>query len=263
MRVDRRHQRSPQEETQAMQLRSTLAIACGIALAFAFQDAPKPVTATLTGHVLFDGEAPQPKPLAIDAKTAKDCAKEGESVDATDPTLLIGSDRGIANVVVQVEVQGAVLKVPEKPFILDQKTCHFDPHVAVVAAGTTVELHNSDTVGHNVHVTAIKNASFNETVAPGSKRVYKVDQADSIKITCDIHTWMSSCLLVANTNFYAVTGADGSFKIEGLPAGEHKVTYWHEKLGKQTGKLSVGADGKLGPVEIKMGGEKKSDPRRH
>jgi len=245
-----------------MHIRSLLAIPCGIALVCAFQDAPKPVTATLSGHVLFDGEPPAAKPLAIDPKATKDCAKAGETVDATDPILVIGPNHGVANVVVQVEVQGATLEVPEKPVALDQKTCHFDPHVAVVPAATTVELHNSDTVGHNVHVTANKNQSFNETVAAGSKRVYKVDQPDTIKITCDIHTWMSSYLVVASTNYCAVTGADGSFTIPGLPAGEHKITYWHEKLGKQTGKVKVGADGKCEPVELKLGGEKKADPRK-
>ena len=34
--------------------------------------------------------------------------------------------------------------------------------------------------------------------------------------------------------FFAVTGADGSFEIKGLPPGTYTVEAWHETLGVQT-----------------------------
>lgn len=232
------------------------------ALAIALAQTPATPTSRFTGRVVFTGDAPEAKPLSIDAKTAEGCTKDGAKVDATDPSLVLDSKAGIRNVVVMVEVAGAPPKAPERPVVLDQKGCRFEPHVTVVPVGTTVEFHNSDTVGHNVHVSAIKNDSFNETVAGGAKRVYKVSFAETVQVTCDIHTWMNSQLVVANTNYFAITGADGSFAIEGLPAGEYNVTYWHEKLGKQAGKVKVGADGKVEPVEVKMGLEKKAGPRK-
>jgi hypothetical protein len=38
-----------------------------------------------------------------------------------------------------------------------------------------------------------------------------------------------------------VTGADGKFTIANLPAGTYEVEAWHEKLGTQKSKVTVGA----------------------
>jgi len=43
--------------------------------------------------------------------------------------------------------------------------------------------------------------------------------------------------------YFAVTGADGSFAISGLPAGTYVVEAWHEKLGAQTMNVTVPATG--------------------
>jgi len=40
-----------------------------------------------------------------------------------------------------------------------------------------------------------------------------------------------------------VTGEDGSFSIEGLPAGTYTIEVWHESLGTQTAEATVEADG--------------------
>jgi hypothetical protein len=50
---------------------------------------------------------------------------------------------------------------------------------------------------------------------------------------------MHAYIFVMDHPFYAVSAADGSFKIEGLPPGEYTLEVWHEKLGKQRQKATV------------------------
>jgi len=213
-----------------------------------------------TGTVKFDGEKPEVKPLVIDAEKSVGCVHEG-SVDTTNMSLVIGPDGGLANVVVMVEVAGAKFEAPEEPVALDQKSCRFEPHVTVVGVGTTVDFHNSDEISHNVHTYAAKNDQFNKIIAAGSKETQKLDKADRIEIKCDIHPWMNSWLIVTDAPFFAVTHAKGEFHIEGLPAGTHKVEYWHEQLGKNKGEITVDADGAAG-VTLEWGMEEKSSGGR-
>jgi hypothetical protein len=36
---------------------------------------------------------------------------------------------------------------------------------------------------------------------------------------------------VSSNPFQAVTGADGTFRIENIPAGKYTIEAWHEKFG--------------------------------
>jgi len=204
------------------------------------------------GKATFEGDKPETKPLDIDPEKSKGCVPEGMAMDMTDRSLLISKDGGIANVVILVTVEGAKLEVPEKPFELDQAKCHFEPHVTVLPAGAKVEYVNSDQVSHNVHTYPKKNDAMNKTIAAGSREEQVYEKTDQIEVKCDIHPWMNSYLVVTDTPYYAVTGPDGSFSIAGLPAGTHKVEYWHEKLGKGKAEITVNADGSAEPLEIKM-----------
>ena len=214
--------------------------------------------AKLTGKVHFDGERPEKRPLPVEPAAAKGCCPEGEKVDDGDPTLRIAEDGGLANVVVTVDVPGAKLSVPEKAFEVDQKRCVFEPHVTVVPAGSKVVFLNSDSVMHNVHTySSGKNEDINNATAPGGKEELLLARGDRISVVCDIHKWMSSWIVVSESPYYAVTKADGSFEIEGLPPGTYSATFWQEKLGKIKQNITIKPDGSSEPLEVKMAFKKK------
>ncbi|MFN0008026.1 MAG: hypothetical protein ACKVXR_08980 [Planctomycetota bacterium] len=211
----------------------------------------------VTGSVKFDGKAPELKPLAITEEKAKGCHGAGQTMDTTDPTLVVSKDGGIANVVITIDVPDAKVEPSAEPVEIDQKQCRFVPHVRVLPAGGKVLFLNSDEVSHNVHTYATKNDSLNKTIAPGSKEEQMLAKGDKIQVKCDIHDWMSAYIFVTDTPYYAVTAEDGSFSISGLKPGKYKAELWHEKLGKEKAEVVVKEDGTCDPLEIKMGEKKK------
>ncbi|MBI2095918.1 MAG: carboxypeptidase regulatory-like domain-containing protein [Candidatus Omnitrophica bacterium] len=72
-----------------------------------------------------------------------------------------------------------------------------------------------------------------------------------IKMRCDVHFWMASFIHVLDHPFYAVTGDDGSYRIDGLPAGAYTIEVWHEKLGTQTAQITV-ADGETNTFDFTL-----------
>lgn len=222
---------------------------------------PLPVVAA-KGKAAFEGERPEVTPLTIDPEKAKGCVEGDAPVSDQDRSILISKDGGIANVVIMIDVDGKEAEPADKEVVLDQAKCRFEPHVVVVPEGTAVKFLNSDAVSHNVHTYPKKNDAMNKTIAAGGAEVQRYAKADQVEIKCDIHPWMNSWMVVTSSPFYAVTGADGSFSVDGLPAGTHKVEYWHEKLGKGKAEITVKADGTAEPFEIKLGAEKKKGGRR-
>ncbi len=69
------------------------------------------------------------------------------------------------------------------------------------------------------------------------------DYSERIRVGCDVHKWMSGWIVVAKHPYYAVTGKDGAFRFEDVPAGNHTVEIWHEKLGKKQAEVTVAPGG--------------------
>lgn len=58
-------------------------------------------------------------------------------------------------------------------------------------------------------------------------------------LLCNVHPEMQGTVVVLETPYHAVTGADGSYSIKGVPAGSYTLKIWHEKLHGATQQITV------------------------
>jgi hypothetical protein len=59
-----------------------------------------------------------------------------------------------------------------------------------------------------------------------------------LKFKCDVHNWMFAYVGVVDNPFFAVTDADGNFKIHNLPPGDYTLTAYHLKAHGATPGVS-------------------------
>lgn len=232
---------------------------------------------TLKGKITLDGAIPAYVELAAvaDAKNKSCClAPDDQKFQNIDQSLIVGKDKGVANVVVMLKAASGTYFEPaesdkkrEKPAVVDQPFCAFVPNVSVmfpayydgkglVPTGQELIVKNSASCPHNtkVNVDTSKNDDKNVTLKPGGAETIKLNpQGDTpVTLKCDFHPWMSASIFVLDHPYGVVTGQDGTFELKNLPVGSKiNVVVWHP----QTGYLNEG--GKAGQeIEIPAGGTK-------
>ena len=112
--------------------------------------------------------------------------------------------------------------------VMDQRNETFVPHVLAITTGTTVDFPNSDKFYHNVFSLS-KIRSFDLGRYPtGNSRPVRFDRPGIVRVFCDIHSHMSAFILVFSHPFFALTDADGRYRIGNVPPGAYGVIAWNE-----------------------------------
>ena len=141
-----------------------------------------------------------------------------------------GSDKKDYSEVV-VYVSDVEQREPQARAEILQKDRTFVPRVLAVAVGSQVAFPNADGIEHNVFSHS-ENAEFDlGRFGKGAGKPYKFDKQGVAEIFCNIHKNMVAYVVVTPSKLAAVTGADGSFEITGVPPGKHKVMIW-ERFAK-------------------------------
>jgi hypothetical protein len=209
----------------------------------------------LTGKVTLDGDRPDVAKLAeaireaMRAKDEEHClAKDASEDEKTYQGWRIDDSGGVANVFVWiVPKKGEYFKIDmeKKTWAdevkLEQPHCAFIPHCMVLfpqyrdengerkSTGQKFVTVNNSKINHNVKI----EGQWNEIIPSGKSLEGEIEVSSKpIMISCNIHVWMSAYVLALDHPYAAITGIDGTYKIDNAPIGDEvRILAWHEKAG--------------------------------
>ncbi len=192
---------------------------------------------TVTGRFVLNGKvAPKPA-LALPAPAAGFCG-----ANLANPVRRIGPMNEIQDIAVWLYLdRGQQAPAPhpmyakqkQKVVQIANKGCLYEPHVATVRPGQTVDFVNADPIPHNFKVEGFANPGINFLVPVAAKQahVFANEERYPMSASCAIHPWMTAKIVIRESPYMAVSDENGEFTIENLPVGTHKFQIWHEIPG--------------------------------
>jgi plastocyanin len=154
---------------------------------------------------------------------------------AADLHAVVRNQKGepVANAVV-VAVPDAPPAKPPRPKLeqVEQIGEEFVPKVKAILVGSPVSFPNRDSVRHHVYsFSSAKRFDLPLYVGTPAKPVV-FDTPGVVTLGCNIHDWMVGYIYVAESPYFATTGANGSASISGMPAGTYTVRVWHPQVAE-------------------------------
>ena len=109
-----------------------------------------------------------------------------------------------------------------------QRDLNFVPALLPVQTGTKVAFPNLDDTYHNIFsfspAKRFDLGRYRGDERPIPSVVF--DVAGLVTIRCDIHEHMRALILVFDTPHFALSDAEGRFRLSGLPPGRYKLKAW-------------------------------------
>ena len=168
---------------------------------------------TISGTIKWSG----PVPHQLDFPVTKDpqiCDPEGKKTVSLE-RLIVGPEGGIPNTIVYLKniFAGKVLELPEQRRHLDQRHCHYIPHILLVPQSAVLQMQSSDATLHTIHMSGA--ASYNLPFPfPNQISSRTMSTPGLVNLRCNGgHVWMNAEMMVVPHPYYAVTDESGRFGI--------------------------------------------------
>jgi plastocyanin len=205
---------------------------------------------------LMRGQGVAP-PVAEASPAAPTAPGEAPAADAAHkaskkPAMAAGSDHRVGAVEGRVAVTGGGAgdiyvyvdgRGPQgghKAIEIKQEGRQFSPRVAVVQSGTNVTFPNLDSVYHNVFSNSPRNTFDLGTYQAGDKaRSVTVTGPGVVEVFCNLHQKMSAKILVVPNALYTKVRADGTFRLENVPAGPRRLVAWSPEAKPAAQRVEV------------------------
>ena len=187
------------------------------------------------------------------------CNKINAGKRVIQEAVMTSADGGVANVFISVQGTFPRTPVPADPVTIDQRGCVYTPRVVGARTGQTLQVHNSDSLLHNVHSLSAGINAFN-IGQPTAGMAYKFQLKDEeivVRLKCDVHRWMTAYIGVVSHPYFAVSRGDGTFEITNVPAGTYTIQSWHERYGSLSQPVRIGP-GTTATIEFAYTGAEKA-----
>lgn len=110
----------------------------------------------------------------------------------------------------------------------------FNPRVSVITTGTPVNFPNFDTVRHHVYSFSPAKVFELKLYAGVPNKPIVFDKPGVVILGCNIHDLMVAWVLVSETPWFGLAGADGRLQIDNVPPGSYKLRVWHPAMPVNT-----------------------------
>jgi plastocyanin len=194
-------------------------------------DAQTPKRGAIKGHIRVNGKLPGNPVIRMGMDPM--CAKLNAGKRPVQEIVVATADGSLANVFVSLQGSFPASPVPAQPVTIDQRACVYVPRVVGARVGQTLQVRNSDELLHNVHSASAHGNNFNfSQPKAGVVTPLQLKTAEMmLRVTCDVHRWMTAFVGVVSHPYFATTGGAGTYAIADVPAGTHTIQAWHEQFG--------------------------------
>ena len=190
-----------------------------------------------------------PKPAAPKPAVVKPAPpKKPDPPAATGMGTIVGKIAGADDAVVYVE---DIVQSTKGSASIKQENKQFSPRVLVVQKGTTVSFPNRDAIFHNVFSVSPDHSFDLGSYRQGESKSVTMSRPGVVTVYCNMHPQMIAHILVVPNGNYVRAGKDGFFRLQNVPAGNHKVVAWAPNA-KPTSVSATVADGEVVTVELSV-----------